>query len=173
MAGSFIKDLEYLGKVLLLTFLVLSCIVIYKQHVIEGIILITFCFQIILLWLMVQRYSFPENIGINNLTTKSKQTIKYLHIIGCFFLFIVAIIFLFRALVIVQHSVINYGSIKNNLYPDIYFAVIIGSIILVIFFILISYGNKLLKKNRLDVIAATFISGFSIFMLNNHIFHNF
>ncbi len=149
MSASFMEDLEYLGKVLLFTFVFLSMLVIYNQKVVEGIILISFCCQFGLLWILIKDYWSSENIPtLKRLSSnENNRYINYLHLIITIFLFFFAIYFIFRAVAILQHSIINYGSIKTSFYSDIIIAAIIGFCAMVTFVILVLVGNKYLKEN--------------------------
>ena len=146
MPGSFTEDLEYLGKILLITFILLSLVVLYNQKILEGIIMISFCFQILLLWLMVQKFDLSSDLPKIFPVERSKKNIKYLLIIVMGVLFVLSISLIFRAIALVQHSLENYGMIKSDYTYDILLASILGIIILVIFFVQLFLSRRYLKK---------------------------
>lgn len=150
MSNSFDDDLEYLVTVINLTLVFLSLAVIYKQKVMEGIILLSFSCQFFLFWLLIKKYNLFKDIELVIQIPKLKKSVYYLNLAGCIGLFIVGIIFLFRALAIVQHSYINYNNIRTEFNYDILFSVVIGFTFIAIFFILFVTGKKFLKKNEIN-----------------------
>ena len=142
MPATFYEDIEYLGKVILLTFMLVSGLVIYNQKFLEGIILLSFCVQIFLLWSILKKHDISEIFSLQNPKTKPYEMQRYLHLSVSIILFIIALFYLFRALAIIQQSFINYGTIKTSWYDEIYFTSIIGIIIFIIFIALIVFGKK-------------------------------
>ncbi len=173
MSNFILEDLEYLGKVLLLTFMLLSGLVIYNQKIVEGLILISICCQILIIWILINKYGRAELIKFIKPTSTSDSSGKYVYVLTLIILFIIALSYLFRAVVIAQKSVISYGIIKTSFYNDIIFAVVIGAIILVVFIIIMVGGKRLLNKTDPRSLLPIVITGFLNLMLNNHIFHNF
>lgn len=146
MPATFYEDIEYLGKVILITFMLVSGLVIYNQKILEGIILLTFCVQIFLLWSILKKHDLSEIFSLQNSETKPYEMQRYLHMCVSIILFIIALFYLFRALAIIQQSFINYGTIKTSWYDEIYFTSIIGIIIFIIFIALIVFGKKYFNK---------------------------
>lgn len=173
MSESFAEDLGYLAKVTLITLMLLSLVVIYKQKVMEGIILITFCIQCLLIWILITKFYLFENITIFNYEPKSKKFNNYLRLIGTIILFIIAISLIFRAVVIIQHSIINYGSIKSNFHFEIIVSAIIGISLLIVFLFLIVFRRNTLKNINLTATTTAIFIGLLAIMLNTHISHNF
>jgi hypothetical protein len=146
MTKSFTEDVVYLGKIILLTLIVLSLVVIYNNKLMEGIFLISLCCQILLLWQLVEKYSLPKDYIIFFKKTESSSYKNDSWILISFILLIIALVFLFRALAIVQYSFNNYGQLKSGYLNDILFASGIGIMFLIIFIISTILGNKHFKK---------------------------
>ncbi len=142
MTASFVDDLKYLVKVLLFTFIILSFVVIYNNKTIEGIILITFCCQILLIWSLFEDFEPFEILGYMNKYSDSHKFNSYLYLLLPISLLITAIIFIFRAIVIAQYSFIIYGSIRSDLYFEIIFSASLGSMMFILFMLLSVYRKK-------------------------------
>ena len=144
MSESFGEDLLYLAKVILFTFLMVSILAIYQQKVFEGLILLTSVCQIILIWYLVEQYNLNDVImGSTPFSYKSR---KYMYLAILTILFIIALFFIFRGIIIVQQSFDNYGQIKTSLYFDISVAILIGILILILFILFYFFGKKLFKN---------------------------
>jgi hypothetical protein len=153
MSDSFVNDLVYLGKIIILTFFALSFIVIYNNKIMEGIILITLCVQILLLWLLIERYKLPDNLILTTFSEKSKKTNNYLHFILSILIFALALSFLFRILIITQFSYVNEGEIISDYYPNLIFSGIISIGLFGLFIFIVFIGNRYLKKNNDAIIS--------------------
>ena len=151
MPDSFINDMEYIAKVILFTFILLSLLVIYKQKVLEGIILLTFCIQLFLIWLLIKKYDQYDIYSSLKFQTNFNKERNVLYTIGLASLFIIGIGFLFRGIAIAQHSIINYGVVESEFQNDIIAPIIIGSIAIVIFIALNVYINQTKKKTKLEL----------------------
>ncbi len=173
MPKTFVDDLEYLGKVILLTFIILSLFVIYNQKDSEGIILLTLACQIILVWILVKRYELKEVFTFFSSLTSTERNKRMFYIISLSILFVVALSLIFRAIIIAQRSVIIYGLIKTSYYQDILLASGLGILILGIFFIIYIIGKKIFNKTMEQLAAPAMLFVIIVIMLNNHIFHNF
>jgi hypothetical protein len=145
MSSSILEDLEYLGKVLILTFMLLSCVVIYNQKYIEGIILITLCCQIFLIWALINQFGISEIFESIKVESNSNNMGWVAYLLILIISLIAALFYLFRAIVIAQQSIINYGVVKSNFYNDIFIAAVIGSITLIIFIVLYFVGKRFFK----------------------------
>jgi uncharacterized membrane protein len=150
MSESFGKDLEYLAQVTLLTFIILSLVVIYNQKIAEGIILLTFCIQLLLIWLIFEKYDTAELIKVFSFNTnpKLKEGNSYFPFLGVFGLFIAGLILLFRGLVLAQHSIITFNEIQADRYFEIMVFSIVGLVIVILAVILYITRLKLEKKNK-------------------------
>jgi hypothetical protein len=173
MPDSFLGDIEYLGKVMLITFILLSLMVIYNQKVVEGIILLTFAIQITLIWLLANKYDLKEFIEVLGETSANDMTKRYIYLIGLSILFIVALSFIFRAIIIAQKSINDYGLIKTTFHQDIIFAAVIGTIVIIIFILTYFIGKKIFKNPGQPLAVPGVLFGILAFMSNTHIFHNF
>ena len=139
---------KYLVKVLLFTFIILSFVVIYNNKIIEGIILITFCCQILLIWSLFENFEPSEILGYMNKDSNSDSNKfnSYLYLVLPISLLITAIIFIFRAIVIAEYSFIIYGSIRSDLYFEIIFSASLGSMMFILFMLLTVYRKKISDK---------------------------
>ncbi len=173
MPDSFLSDIEYLGKVMLITFILLSLMVIYNQKVVEGIILLTFAIQITLIWILAKKYDLKEFIEVIGETTANDMPKRYIYLIALSILFIVALSFIFRAIIIVQKSINNYGLIKTTYHQDILFAAVVGTIIIILFILTYFIGKKIFKNPGQQLAVPGILFGILAFMSNTHIFHNF
>jgi hypothetical protein len=112
----------------------------------EGIILLSFSIQLILFWLLDKKYEFPSQFLISITNDQQQRISNYSKIILLSFFFIVGLLFIFRALAIVQHSIANYGQIKTDFHFDIIIAGVIGGIFIGLLIALILLNYKQIKK---------------------------
>lgn len=173
MTKSFSEDLLYLAKVTLVTFFLLSLMVIYNQKLLEGIILLTFVCQLLLVWILVEKYDLNELLKSIANTSSALKNKRYLHLVVLAITFVAGFFYLFRAIVIAQQSLMNHGFIKSNLYTDIMIAGALGAIILVTFLVLYFVGNNFFKKSKTQIMLPTSLLWLLIIMWNIHISHNF
>ena len=152
MSGSFAEDLVSLGRILLLTFFLLGIFVIYNQKIAQGIILLALVCQLLLIWILVDKYNLIDTVSSFFEKTGATSTRSYLYVIILGFTFIIGFFFLFRAIIIIQQSILNYGSIKTNYYMDIILAATFGIGVLIIFIALSIYYHKFLKGSGRDLI---------------------
>lgn len=137
MTSSYSEDMVYLGKIVLLTLIVLSLVVIYNNKLLEGIILMSFCFQLLLFWLLMDKYTLPENFIIYSKIKKFRSPGDLLNSVILFIFFILALIFIFRAIAIIQFSFTTHGLIKPEYYNNIFFAGGIGSVFIIVFVLIV------------------------------------
>jgi hypothetical protein len=169
MSGSITDDLINLGKIFLLTFFLLGFIVIYNQKVFEGIILLSIVCQLLILWILVDNYDLVDTLKSYFETTNASTSRRYFFISVLALSFILAFFFIFRAVIIIQNSYIEYGVIKSQYYSDIIIAMAIGLGILILFIILIINNNKILKGSNQKLMVPNLLILLLIFMLSNHI----
>jgi hypothetical protein len=146
MPGSFYDDLAYIGKIILITLIVLSIAIIYNGKLMEGIILLSFSIQLILIWLLDKKYEFPRHFLLDFTTKPPQRMGNYTKIILLSIFFIVGLLFIFRAIAIIQHSISNYGIIKSDFNFDIILAGTIGGICFILLVLLILLNFKQTKK---------------------------
>jgi len=150
MAGEFIDDIEYLAKIVFITFILLSFIIIYNQRYIEGLLLISICIQFILIWILIRKYKVTSEIREFTGSIEKKDNQKYIFLgVGILF-FILGINLLFRGVAIVHHSIIVYDVIKEKYYSDLFYSIIMGSILFVVSILFIVVGSKSIKKNQAE-----------------------
>jgi len=173
MTKSFLEDLLYLAKVTLVTFFILSLLVIYNQRFLEGLILLTFVCQLLLIWILMEKYDLSELLSSIAETSSALKNKRYLHLVVLAVTFVAGFLYLFRAIVIAQQSLMNHGIIKSNLYTDILIAGALGAIILVSFLVLYFVGNKFFNRSKTQIMLPTSLFWILIIMWNIHISHNF
>ena len=149
MPGSVLEDLAYIAKITLITLICLSFAVMFNGKIVEGIILLSFSIQLILIWLLDSKFELPEELTNKFKFKKITRSNNIIKLIAQILLFIIGLWFLFRAITIIQHSLINYGFVKINFYYDIIIASIIG-VILIIILLVITFKNSI-KKKQLDI----------------------
>ena len=147
MSDSVNEDILYIGKIILITWIVLSLAIVYNGKILEGLVLFSFSIHILLGWLLKKRYKIPVDL-FNRFTIGIKKTEKG---ISMGFIIIVLLLlsglwFIFRAISIVQHSYINYGTLRPVYNNDIIFAGLIG-ILLIITLIVFYFYIHSTKKN--------------------------
>jgi hypothetical protein len=112
----------------------------------EGIILLSFSIQLILFWLLDKKYEFPGQFIINFNTDRPQRIGNYSKIILLSIFFIAGLLFIFRAIAIIQHSIANYGKVKVDLHFDIILAGVIGTIFMCLLFAIIYLNYRQTKK---------------------------
>lgn len=150
MPAEFIDDIEYLAKIVLITFIVLSLIIIYNQKFIEGLLLISICIQFILIWILIRKYKVTLEIKNFKSSIEDENNSKYIFLIIGIIIFILGINFIFRGVAIVQHSIMTYDVLKNDYYSDLVFSISIGILLFVISLIMIIIGSKSIKNDRVE-----------------------
>ena len=140
MSASFAEDMEYLGKIILLTLLVLSISIIYNQRFIEGIILLTICCQISLIWWLIKNQNISDLMTISKNVPEAKRHLRFIIVGISVIIFLAGFVFLLRAVAIAQHSFIIHGAVKSVFYTDILIAGVLGGVLLGIFFALMKYS---------------------------------
>jgi len=148
MSGSFKEDLEYLGKILLMSFFIASLIVIYNQKFLEGIILFSLACQILILWILVEKYDLLENITTIESNSSTATDRIYLYLVAMIITFITGLFFIFRAIIMIQQSFSTYGSIKYNLYDNIIIDGVVGAVVFSLFILFTVLGKKYIDKRR-------------------------
>lgn len=173
MSDSFLEDIEYLGKVILITLILLSLMVIYNNKVFEGIILLTFAIQIILIWILSKKYELRDLLDSIASTSAANRAKRYGHLVLLSILFVVALSYIFRAIIIAQESINNFGLISSSYHQDIMFAMVLGVLFFIIFTITYIVGRKIFSNNNQQLAVPAVLFGVLFLMLNTHIFHNF
>jgi hypothetical protein len=151
MPGTFNEDIVYIGKMILITWIVLSLAIIYNGKVLEGLVLFSFSVHIILGWLLNKKYKVPDEF-INSFkfgfTNKNRNIGLFLMII----LFLSSLWFIFRAITIIQHSFNNYGSLKPSYYFDIVIAAIIGGLLGIVLLCIYYYSRPAKSRSKKKLI---------------------
>lgn len=173
MSDSFLEDIEYLGKVVLITLILLSLMVIYNNKVFEGIILLTFAIQIMLIWILSKKYELRDLLDTIASTSTANRAKRYGHLILLSILFVIALSFIFRAIIIAQESINNFGIIRTVYHQDIMLAMVLGVIFFIIFSVTYIVGKRIFNNHNQQLAVPTVLFGVLFLMWNTHIFHNF